>query len=245
MVFYECQTLVSLLSKDITDDRGESGIGNWTVHVMDVESGFVGHWDSWQLILWGSSIDATIAKPHPLPGSSEDPTSTDILPLPKPTISPPSGEEEETPVTPSPTPSETTTPQQSFWPWSGGGKAWLYGSIALIGIFVAAVAGWYGVQRHKARVLETHGRGREDYEFEMLPNEGDEHPGVRRAGELYDAFAGGEEYWKNDAMESEFGKGEALDQEEIGDPEMGAFLGGSDDEEEHNDDSKLLRKDKA
>jgi hypothetical protein len=88
------------------------------------------------------------------------------------------------------------------------------------------------MQRRKAR-LQTHGPGREDYEFEVLPNEGDE----IRPGELYDAFAGGEEYMNGKAN----GTGEDERRrrrgsgEEIGDHEMGGFLADSETEDEEDD----------
>jgi len=108
-------------------------------------------------------------------------------------------------------------------------------------IFVFIIGVWYCIQRRKARILQTHGAGLEAYEFEVLPNEGDE--GIR-AGELYDAFAGGEEFLhKANGMEH---GGRRRSGEEIGDHEMGGFLADSDDEDneegdEKGDQQRLLR----
>ena len=73
-------------------------------------------------------------------------------------------------------------------------QIWIYGALAIIVLFCAGLGTYYVVQRRKRRRSE-----REDYEFEMLDeDEGmlNGHTGVggrkkgRRAGELYDAFAG-------------------------------------------------------
>lgn len=73
-------------------------------------------------------------------------------------------------------------------------QIWIYGAIAIIVLFCAGLGTYYLVQRRKRRRSE-----REDYEFEMLDeDEGmlNGHTGAggrkkgRRAGELYDAFAG-------------------------------------------------------
>src|SRR5208282_2991369 len=110
MVFYECQTLVYPHDR-LANDRGESGIGNWTVKVSDAENGSTGKWHSWRLILWGASIDPALAKPHPLPGSKDDPSATTpIETLPQPTVSPPHESEP-----PSASASSTTTPSSGFW----------------------------------------------------------------------------------------------------------------------------------
>lgn len=109
---------------------------------------------------------------------------------------------------------------------------WVYGSIAGISLFLSVIGLWYFIQKRKARLLQTHGVGREDYEFEMLPNEGDDGVHHLRAGELYDAFAGGEEYVK-----SENGlrrKGKEPNDETIDDGEMTRFL--DDDNEEKDGD---------
>jgi hypothetical protein len=108
-------------------------------------------------------------------------------------------------------------------------------------LFVSVIGVWYCIRRRKARILQTHGAGREDYEFEVLPNEGDE---PIRAGELYDAFAGEEESMhKANGTEN---AGRRRSAEEIGDREMGGFLADSDndqDDEEgdEKDDQRLLR----
>lgn len=71
-------------------------------------------------------------------------------------------------------------------------QVWIYGAFAIIVLFCAGLGTYFFVQRRKRRRSE-----REDYEFEMLDDEdvavnggvGGKKKG-RRAGELYDAFAG-------------------------------------------------------
>ena len=71
-------------------------------------------------------------------------------------------------------------------------QIWIYGAFAIIVLFCAGLGTYVFVQRRKRRRSE-----REDYEFEMLDDEdaalnggvGGKKKG-RRAGELYDAFAG-------------------------------------------------------
>jgi kexin len=195
-------------------------------------SGSTGKWHSWQLILWGSSIDPSKAKPHPLPGSEEDPTVTTPIPLPHPTVNPPHETGPAVSPTPPDTPSETTAPEapeSGFWPWSPERKwVWIYSSIAGIALFVSIIGVWYGLQRRKVRILQTRGAGREDYEFEMLPDDGDVGIQQRRAGELYDAFAGAEEFIHQETGVREGGERG----DEIGDREMDGFLGESEDEDD-------------
>lgn len=156
--------------------------------------------------------------------------TTPIETLPQPTVSPPHESEP-----PSSSPS-------GFWPWSAERKwIWIYGSIAVITLFVSIVGVWYCIQRRKARLLQTHGEGREDYEFEVLLNDGDEGISQRRAGELYDAFAGGEEYLPD---EIDAGRGRRRSGEEIDDREMGGFLADSEDDDDVVDekgDQRLLK----
>ena len=72
-------------------------------------------------------------------------------------------------------------------------QIWIYGAVGIILLFCAGLGTYYLVQRRKRRRSE-----REDYEFEMLDeDEGMLNGGAgadgkkgRRAGELYDAFAG-------------------------------------------------------
>jgi kexin len=207
------------------------------VKVSDVEAGNTGTWHSWQLVLWGSSIDPSIAKPHPLPGTPEDPSTT----------APPGSQPTEPPT---PSPSETTEPSSGFWPWSTEHKMlWIYGAIVAIALFVLGVGVWYVMARRKARLLQTHGQGREDYEFEMLPDEGDDSVSRRLAGELYDAFAGGDEYLReSDEIESGYDGKNGRSGEGINDREMGGFLADSEDEDDdamdEKEDQKLLKRKK-
>lgn len=88
-----------------------------------------------------------------------------------------------------------------YFPTFGVGKrtqVWIYGALAIIVLFCAGLGAYFFVQRRKRRRRE-----RDDYEFEMLDDEdaalnggtagagagGAKRKG-RRAGELYDAFAG-------------------------------------------------------
>ena len=66
-------------------------------------------------------------------------------------------------------------------------------------------------------------------------NEGGEGISQRRAGELYDAFAGGEEYLPDEIDE---GKGRRRSGEEIDDRDMGGFLADSEDDDEDVVDEK-------
>jgi hypothetical protein len=122
---------------------------------------------------------------------------------------------------------------------------WIYGSIAGIVFFISLLGVWYAMRRHKARLIQTHGQGREDYEFEILPNEGGDGISQRQAGELYDAFADGEEYLKkSDVGEKHL----VLNRNEqntggIGDGEMSGFLGDDDieEDEEKGEQVRLFR----
>ena len=71
-------------------------------------------------------------------------------------------------------------------------QIWIYGAFTIIVLFCAGLGAYFFVQRRKRRRSE-----REDYEFEMLDDEDVALNGsaagkkkARRAGELYDAFAG-------------------------------------------------------
>ncbi|KAI2472529.1 peptidase S8/S53 domain-containing protein [Annulohypoxylon bovei var. microspora] len=98
---------------------------------------------------------------------------------------------------------ETTTQSSwlpSFLPTFGvssSTQAWIYGAIGLIVAFCAGLGAWFWFVRRKQRLNNP----RDDYEFEPLnADDGGEGLGAtgekgqkRRAGELYDAFAGGSE----------------------------------------------------
>ena len=71
-------------------------------------------------------------------------------------------------------------------------QIWIYGALAIIVLFCAGLGTYFFIQRRKRRRSE-----REDYEFEILDDEDATLNGglnckgtKRRAGELYDAFAG-------------------------------------------------------
>ena len=99
--------------------------------------------------------------------------------------------------TPTHTPSESFLP--SFFPTFGVSKRtqiWIYGSLGLIVAFCCALGVYFYVQRKK----RLRNNPRDYYEFDALDNRDDDRGGMnghadgrkakRRAGELYDAFAG-------------------------------------------------------
>jgi kexin len=99
--------------------------------------------------------------------------------------------------TPSHTPSESFLP--AFFPTFGVSKRtqiWIYGSLGLIVAFCCALGVYFYVQRKK----RLRNNPRDDYEFEVLDDHDDDTGRMnghargkkarRRAGELYDAFAG-------------------------------------------------------
>ena len=113
-------------------------------------------------------------------------------------------------------PSPTHTPSDSFLPSffpkfgvSKRTQIWIYGSIGLILTFCIALGIYFWAQRRK----RLRNNPRDDYEFEMLDDDDDDPPGMnghagrkkgaRRAGELYDAFAGesDEELFSDDGDE--------------------------------------------
>ncbi|OCK77119.1 KEX1 protease precursor [Lepidopterella palustris CBS 459.81] len=124
----------------------------------------------------------------------------------KPTDTPSSTAAFEPPVTvvPEPTPSATGTPESflpSPFPTFGVSKrtqVWIYGALGLILLFCASLATYLYLARRK----RLRNSPRDDYEFEMLDDQDDDEArqsvngaasgrrGKRRAGELYDAFAG-------------------------------------------------------
>jgi kexin len=111
-------------------------------------------------------------------------------------------------TTPNPTSSATSAPTSthmpsdsflpSFFPTFGVSKRtqiWIYGALVLIIVFCSGLGVYFYVQRKKRLRNDP----RDDYEFEVLDTEED-NAGMnghtdgrkpkRRAGELYDAFAG-------------------------------------------------------
>lgn len=110
---------------------------------------------------------------------------------------------ESTPAQDSPTPTHTVSDSflPSFFPTFGVSKRtqiWIYGSIGLILVFCAGLGTYFFVQRRKRLRNDP----RDDYEFELVGDDEDRGhgpgtngsgagtKGKRRAGELYDAFAG-------------------------------------------------------
>lgn len=126
--------------------------------------------------------------------------------------------------TPSPTP-ESFLP--SYFPTFGVSKRtqiWIYGAVSVIILFCATLGIYFCVQRRKRARLN-----RADYEFEML----DDHDATagltgaprgqrtrRRAGELYDAFAGeSDEEVFSDAEDDKLYRDEEPDRGSIDRPE--------------------------
>ena len=86
-------------------------------------------------------------------------------------------------------------------------------------------------------MLKIHGQGREEYEFEVLPNEeGGDFP-QRQAGELYDAFV---ERNTTD-VDGECPGKERRRSGEVGDDEVGQFLADVSDDEELLDEKGIQR----
>ena len=82
--------------------------------------------------------------------------------------------------------------------------------------------------------FKIHSQGKEDYDFEVLLNEGEDGIPQWWVGELYDAFACGEEYlWKDNDVECRFGSGKERrpSDEEIDNQEMSGFLADSDEDD--------------
>lgn len=98
--------------------------------------------------------------------------------------------------TPTQTPSDSFLP--SFFPTFGVSKRtqiWIYGALVLIVLFCAGLGAYFFIQRRK----RLRNSPRDDYEFEVLDTNEDNGVSLvppvgkkakRRAGELYDAFAG-------------------------------------------------------
>ncbi|KAI9802222.1 MAG: hypothetical protein M1825_002943 [Sarcosagium campestre] len=115
--------------------------------------------------------------------------------------------------TPSPTPSSNFLP--SFFPTFGVSKKsqiWIYGSVTIIILFCAGL----GVYLYVARRKRLRNDMRDGYEFEKLNAGDDDREGLvsgtrskRRAGELYDAFAGesDEELFSSDDDGEDQGEG--------------------------------------
>lgn len=130
-----------------------------------------------------------------------------------------------------PVPSGTSTPSDNFLPHyfptfgvSKRTQIWIYGALAIIILFCAGLGTYFYVQRRN-RIRDS----RDRYEFEVLDDhEGGSTGGIgrgvkgtrgrRRAGELYDAFAGesDEELLSDDEEEVEGQYMDELDDSEEG-----------------------------
>ncbi|KAF2403975.1 hypothetical protein EJ06DRAFT_301304 [Trichodelitschia bisporula] len=178
---------------------GDSGVGKWTVVVKDtIENEHTGTFIDWKLKLFGEARDEKVAKLLPLPGEHDDDADDSFLPSPFPTFG-----------------------------LSKRTQVWMYGALALILAFCAGVGTYLYVQRRK----RLRNAGREGYEFEMLDEQDDEEVALvegkrsggaakpsrqRRAGELYDAFAG-----ESDEEELFFSDGEGSEDRRYRDEDEG------------------------
>lgn len=147
------------------------------------------------------------------PANPTDHIDRPVNAKPTPTSENPSPNMSQTPTLPTPsslapthTPSDSFLP--SFFPTFGVSKRtqiWIYGALVLIVLFCMGLGAYFLMQRRK-RIRND---PRDDYEFEVLDTVEDNagmngHTGgkkaQRRAGELYDAFAGGsdEEFFSSE-----------------------------------------------
>lgn len=208
----------------LTRNRGEPGIGKWSVIVKDTEvNANNGTFDDWKLSLFGECIDPSTQGLLPMPTEDDDddgevisahvttthapgPASTGVSANPsdhvnrpvnvKPTPNPTSSGNS-TSSTPSGTATSSATPTSAdkflhYFPTFGVSKRtqiWIYGALAIIVLFCAGLGTYFYVQHKK--------RKHDDYEFDILTDEDNGMNGVekgkrvkKRAGELYDAFAG-------------------------------------------------------
>jgi kexin len=163
---------------------------------------------------------------HPTRPSIPKPTDGDLASSPAPTADSP------TITTPVPTSTPTSTPSAQeeeekahdnflppIFPTFGVSKRtqiWIYGAMAIIIIFITGLLIYFWIQRRKRLAANP----RDGYEFEML-NDDDEIEAMgggrqkksRRAGELYDAFAGESDedsFFSDDDDEGGRGEGDRL-----------------------------------
>ena len=125
-------------------------------------------------------------------------------------------------------------------------QIWVYGAVALIVLFCAAV----GVYLFMARRKRLRNNARDEWEFDLLEDEEAEgltsgktagkKGGKRRAGELYDAFAAGSE----DESEGEYVDGDEggderekrLYEESDGEDAAGKHVIGDDEDEDEGNE---------
>lgn len=156
-------------------------------------------------------VTSTTTLPAATTSLPPDPAATNtVLPTAVPSDHPerptkPTETTGDTVATPTGTEAAAETTSQSSWlpsflptfGVSSSTQAWIYGALGLIVAFCAGLGAWFWFVRRKQRLNNP----RDDYEFEPLnADDGGEGLGApgekgqkRRAGELYDAFAGGSE----------------------------------------------------
>ncbi|KAF2855454.1 KEX1 protease precursor [Plenodomus tracheiphilus IPT5] len=180
---------------------GEPGIGDWTVIVKDIKQGNLkkGVFTDWKLRLWGESIDASKAKPLPIPTEHDDddhdkiddhPAHTTSVTLPtgtlptmttlpddhpdRPVNQKPSQTQANTPQTSSASATPSTKPSENFlpnpFPTFGVSKHTQIWIYGALGLIVVFIAG-LGTYLFIARRKRIKD-SREAYEFEVL--DGDE-----------------------------------------------------------------------
>ena len=124
-------------------------------------------------------------------------------------------------ATSSPSTTPSTVPDRflpHYFPTFGVSKRtqiWIYGALTIIILFCIGLAAYFFVQRRK-RLRSS----RDDYEFDMLDDQANSNGAMtggkrvrRRAGELYDAFAGESDEELLSEEEGEY-KDEGLDMQE-------------------------------
>ena len=160
------------------------------------------------------SIDPGQAQPTSLPATPSDHQDRPVKPTPSTTQtappSPSASASESSTAIPDVPPEEDPADEHflpHIFPTFGVSKRtqiWIYGALAIILLFCAGLGLYFLIHRRKRRRTE-----REDYEFEELLDDEDAHGQTdgkrtrRRAGELYDAFAGGSEDEGEDLLSDE------------------------------------------
>jgi kexin len=206
------KSLKFLLLLQLTLDRGESGIGTWTIVVKDtIVNEFNGTFVDWHLKLWGEAIDASKATPLPMPSEHDDdnhdqvistttiagatttlaPVSTQTSLMANPTDHPdrpvnskPSGttEDENTP-TPTGSPAATTSASS----WLPSLFPTLGGHKTQIWIYgsaalIAIFGAAIGIYLWMARRKRLRNNPRDEWEFDLL--EEDEAEGLNGGGKV-------------------------------------------------------------
>lgn len=161
--------------------RDEDPTGDWTIRVSDqAQAAKNGSFIGWELMLWGSALDASKAKPYVLPTTPSSPNpatpasssvslSASVRPKPtanlpsdhasapgethKPSLGQTNNAENSTTVSP-PTPSMSTTPDEGYFSHMSdllSSSTWLFGAVGAVAVFGSA-AGIFFWRRRRARL---------------------------------------------------------------------------------------------